>query len=62
MQVCPREKWEVCLLFKHAPEQDRQQARVIATDEAVRILRMTTARGDTHQFFYFQQGAPVRTL
>ena len=26
MQVCPREKWEVCLLFEHAPESDRQQA------------------------------------
>jgi len=57
MQVCPREKWEVCMLFEHASEQDRQQARAIAADEAVRIVRMTTERGDIHQVFYLQDGA-----
>ena len=57
MQVCPREKWEVCLLFEHASEKDRQQARVIAADEAVHLIRMTTGRGDIHQLFYFQESA-----
>jgi electron transport complex protein RnfB len=56
MQVCPREKWEVCLLFEHASEKDRQQARMIAVDEAVYLIRMTTGRGDIHQLFYFQEG------
>jgi electron transport complex protein RnfB len=56
-QVCPREKWEVCLLFEHASEQDRQGARIITADEAVSIVRMTTERGDIHQVFYFQAGA-----
>jgi ferredoxin len=55
-QVCPREKWEVCMLFEHASEQDRQRARMIAADEAVTIIRMTTERGDIHQLFYFQDG------
>ena len=53
MQVCPREKWEVCLLFEHASEEDRQEAREITTDEALRIVRMTTGRGDIHQVFSF---------
>jgi electron transport complex protein RnfB len=57
VQTCPRNKWEVCLLFEHASEQDRRQARVITPDEAASIVRMTTARGDIHQVFYFQAGA-----
>ncbi len=57
MRVCPREKWEVCLLFEHAPESDRQRAKAIAADEAVRIVRKTTERGDIHQLFYYQAGA-----
>lgn len=55
-QVCPREKWEVCMLFEHASEKDRQRARMIAADEAVYLIRMTTGRGDIHQLFYFQEG------
>ena len=57
MQICPREKWEVCLLFEHASKEDRQKARAITTDEAVRIVKMTAARGDIHQVFYFEDGA-----
>ena len=57
MKKCPREKWEVCLLFEHASEEDRQKAKPISADEAVQIVRMTTERGDIHQVFYFQDGA-----
>ena len=57
MQVCPREKWKVCLLFEHASEEERQQAREITLDEALRIVRITTERGDIHQIGYFQHGA-----
>lgn len=53
---CPPEKWEVCLLFDHASEKDRQKARLISTVEAVEIVRKTTARGDMHQVFYFKEG------
>ena len=56
MQVCPREKWEVCLLFEHASEEELQQARAITADEAVAIVRMTSKRGDVHQLFYFGDG------
>jgi ferredoxin len=53
VQVCPRVKWEVCLLFEHASAKDRQQAKEITPDEALRIVRMTSERGDIHQVFYF---------
>jgi ferredoxin len=56
-QVCPREKWEVCLLFEHASAEERQEAKEITLEEALRIVRMTTGRGDMHQVFYF---APKR--
>ncbi len=56
MKLCPEDKWEVCVLFEHAPEDERLQARPISTDEAVRLVRMTTERGDIHQLFYFQEG------
>jgi electron transport complex protein RnfB len=56
-QACPRERWEVCLLFEHAPEKDRQQARAIPTEAAVSLIQMTASRGDIHQLFYFQDGS-----
>jgi ferredoxin len=56
VQECPREKWEVCMLFEHASEKDRQQAKAISADEALQIVRMTTERGDIHQVF-FDKGA-----
>jgi Pyruvate/2-oxoacid:ferredoxin oxidoreductase delta subunit len=57
IQACQRENWEVCMLFEPASEEDRRKARLITTEEAVRILRMTAGRGDIHQLFYFQDGA-----
>lgn len=56
-QVCPREKWDVCLLFEHASEEERQQARRIGVEEAVRLLKKVAARGDIHQVFYFENGS-----
>jgi ferredoxin len=54
--ACPREKWEVCLLFEHASEENRRQAKPISKAEAIRIVRMTSERGNIHQVFYFQEG------
>lgn len=56
MKICPKDKWEVCLLFEHAPAEELFQARPISTDEAIQIVRRTTERGDIHQVFYFQDG------
>jgi Pyruvate/2-oxoacid:ferredoxin oxidoreductase delta subunit len=57
-QVCPREKWEVCLLFEQASEEDRRKARAITPDEAVQIVRMAAGRGDIHQIFYVEGAHP----
>ena len=56
MKKCPPEKWEVCMLFEHASEEDRQKSKWISTEEALRIVKMTSARGDIHQVFYFDEG------
>lgn len=56
MQICSKDKWEVCLLFEHAPEEELLEARLISTEEAIRVIRATTARGDIHQLFYFADG------
>jgi len=56
MRVCPREKWEVCMLFEYASEKDRRRAKPISIEQAVQIVRMTTERGGIHQVFYFQDG------
>jgi ferredoxin len=56
MQVCPPDQWGVCMLFEHASEEDRQSARSISPEEAVEIIQTTTARGNIHQLFYFDEG------
>jgi Pyruvate/2-oxoacid:ferredoxin oxidoreductase delta subunit len=61
-QACPPEKWEVCLLFETASEKDRQQARLISNEEAVRVIRLTAGRGDIHQLFYLQKGEHPQEL
>ncbi len=61
-QACPRDKWEVCLLFEDAPDQDRQQARAVSSDEAVRVVKLTSERGDVHQLFYSQDSMRPREL
>jgi ferredoxin len=56
-QICPREKWEVCMLFEHASLPDRQAARLIAPAAAAEIVRRAADRGEVFQVFYFEAGA-----
>ncbi len=56
MKICSKDKWEVCLLFEHAPEEECLEARPITTEEAIQVIKMTAERGDIHQLFYFQDG------
>ncbi len=51
-QVCPRDTWEVCLLFEHASEDELQDARPITTDEALAVLKTSAERGLVHRLFY----------
>jgi electron transport complex protein RnfB len=52
VQACPRDTWEVCLLFEHASEDDLRDTRLITTDEALSILKTTAERGVIYRLFY----------
>ena len=56
MKNCSPDKWDVCILFGSASEEDRQHARLISTKEAMEIIKETTERGEIHQLFYFDEG------
>jgi len=56
MKNCSPDKWDVCLLFETASEEDRQRATLISTKDAVEIIKKTTDRGEIHQVFYFEEG------
>jgi len=62
VKECPQEKWEVCLLFEHASEDDRRQARQISTANAIQIVQQSIDRGDIHQLFYFQTSERIIEL
>lgn len=53
-QACPRDTWEVCLLFEHASQDDLRDARPIATDDALSVLKTTAERGVIYNLFYKQ--------
>ena len=58
-QACPRDTWEVCLLFEHAAADDRRDARSITTGEALALLRTTGERGAIYQVFYTEASRRV---
>ena len=62
MQKCSKDEWEICMLFDNASEEDRQQAKLLPTDEAMNIVRMSIERGDIHQAFYFNEGERIYEL
>ncbi len=61
-QACPRDAWEVCLLFEAAPQADRQNARLLTTGEALSILKTTARRRVIHQLFYTQTSQQITEI
>lgn len=61
-QACPRDTWEVCLLFEHASPDDLRDARPITTDEALSVLKTTAGRGVVYQLFYKQTSLRMTEL
>jgi ferredoxin len=51
-QHCPRDTWEVCLLFENAPQDKLKDARPMAIDEALLILKTTAERTAIYNLFY----------
>ena len=62
VQACSKDKWEICMLFENAPEQDRLEGKLIQTDEALKLIKMTIERGDIHQVFYTDEGQRLHEL
>ena len=61
-QLCPRDTWEVCLLFEHASPEDLQGARRITPGEALSILRTTSERQAIYNLFSTRDGKRVTEL
>ncbi len=61
-QRCPPAWREVCLLFEHASQEDRDQARPITPEEAVALLDVTWARGVIYRLFFTEAGQQVTEL
>ena len=51
-QNCPRDTWEVCLLFESASRDDLRDARLISIGEALSILKATAERRAIYNLFY----------
>lgn len=61
-QACPRDTWEVCLLFEHASQDDLRDARPITTDDALSILKTTAERRAIYNLFYTQTSLQVTEI
>ncbi len=61
-QHCPRDTWEVCLLFESASQDDVQHARLISTSEALSIRKITAERKAIYNLFYTQIGQRVTEI
>jgi Na+-translocating ferredoxin:NAD+ oxidoreductase subunit B len=61
-QNCPRDTWEVCLLFEDASQGYLQNARSISTDEALSILQTIAARRAICNLFYTHTNRAVTEI
>lgn len=61
-RACPRDEWEVCLLFDAASQDDLCEARPITSDEALTLLRITAERGTINQLFYTRKARQVTEI
>ena len=61
-QLCPRDTWEVCLLFESASDEELKGARPISADEALSILEATAERKVIYNLFYTHSGRKVTEL
>ena len=61
-QLCPRDTWEVCLLYESASQDDLQNARPISTSEALAILKATAERKAIYNLFYTHTGQRVTEI
>jgi electron transport complex protein RnfB len=61
-RACPRETWEVCLLFDSAAPDLLRDARPITTQAALAVLGLTAERGTINQVFYVRDSRRVTEI
>ena len=61
-QICPRETWEVCLLFESAPPHKLQYAWPISKSEALSMLEETAERHVIYNLFYMRSDQMVTEI
>jgi ferredoxin len=61
-QNCPKNEWEVCLLFEHAPHEDLYESRKISPREAEEILKITSQRNVVYTLFFTEEGHQLTEL
>lgn len=61
-QNCPRDTWEVCLLFENASQEELRGTRPISTAEALSILETAAGRRAIHNLFYTHHGQKVTEI
>jgi Na+-translocating ferredoxin:NAD+ oxidoreductase subunit B len=52
MQLCPRDNWDICILFEDAPVESLRSARPIKPSQAVQVLLAAHQRGEIHNLFF----------
>jgi electron transport complex protein RnfB len=59
---CPRDNWEVCLLFENTSKDTHQNARPITSIEALSILEQTAKRKSIYNLFYTHAGHNITEI
>lgn len=61
-KACPKDIWNVCILFENASENDLQDARPITTKEALSILETTSGKNAISNLFYTHDNHAITEL
>ena len=61
-QNCPKNEWEVCLLFEHTPQENSGNARRITRSDAEELLKTTSQRNAVYTLFFTEEGHQLTEL
>ena len=61
-QNCPKDMWEVCLLFEHAPQNDLDESKKIPIAEAEELLKITSQRNAIFTLFFTEKKHQITEL
>lgn len=61
-QNCPKDEWEVCLVFENASQEYLSDARKITRSEAEEILKTTSQRNVVYTLFFTEEDHQLSEL